>query len=827
MLYESVINILRQDSKYESFVKNLEKLQEKHNKQSDKNIKADKQLNEYIENLEFFYKDNVKEILQYEKLIAYNYVLFLIKFYKYIGVKNPSIEYLSEFRKFAIRVMEIALFMQQFKFIINDLFFNNAQKSFYENLINIYEVEFNSNNIKIIENSDTRKIDSYFKIHSDGIYIGEMESRFHYISSVKMASGYKKVSLGSYLRLYAVGVNNVYNLRSVIKKEGGGGGGQYIDLERLNPYPKELYYENKIVNNCIETSNSKIDRYESSFDNDEELEGIDKSRKRIVNKNDEQYTIRDSAKIYDNYIGDVSFKLKQKSLTDSNSYKKFKIDTAIGHLAAKANLVLESKYTVPNIKLLAKFLSEIKDKSAFEYKLLISSMLLGLEPRRIIAMKLKLTTELEIIRKDTIRVDLTTAYAQVSNYETYKKTKNKVEFNVPAFIEQFLQESEEVLFIVLQKIIKEYKTLLGNDVIEEFEASHNTSSLHEFMKNNFEEEVISSIYNKLLESQQKSISLYITKEKKLFSKTIVLTAKNLQILSLSYYKIFHDESDINLLFLQNKTANMHTKIAYVASPKKLSTMTLWIEELMVKLSLSETKPNKPIKMDNDYSGSNKLVTPQEFKTFLMILASLEFENKYVDVTLKMIYLRYVFSILLTSRKYYFSANLHQYSRRERLLFLHEKAKNVFNSKRIVPITELGDRYIQYFFKLRKEFLISSYSPVLLQDDKKVLDFNQKNLLFWFEQHKDEIQKKCTSEEYKILVRFSKTVLDFGRHIFASRAHNEMELSQDYTDAMLNHFERGTQDQGVYSLFDNQEYFSETRKIMEKIEKEYIPYWSEL
>jgi len=827
MLYKLIINILNQDKKYKSFVEYLKKLEEIYDQKNNKNINAHLQLEMYLNNLEDFYKNNINEILEYKKLIAYNYVLFLIKFYKYMELSNLSIEYLKEFRKFVIRVIELALFLQQYKISVNELFFNKNQNSFYDNLMNIYEIDFNSEDVKIIENENTRIIDNNIKIHSDGIFFNELRQGTHYVSEVKSPYGYKNISLASYLRLYTEGVNNVYNSKEVTKKEGGGGG-QYIDLERLNPYPKKLYNENKIVYHFLEDNSTKRDRYETNYDNDEEQEAKDKSRKRVLNKNNKIYTIKDTAKKYDKLIDDNNFKLNQKNLTNKNSYKKFKLNTAIGHLSAKANLVLPSKYIVPNIQLLAKFLDEIKDKSTYEYKLLISSILLGLEPKRMIAMILKLTTELEIVYKDTIRVDLTTAYAQVTNYEIYKKTKNKVEFAVPALIEDFFRDSEKVLFISLQKMITEHKTLLGNDVIEEFEECKNTLSLYNFMQNNFQKEAISDIYNKLLENQQKAIASYITKEKKSFAKRIVLTAKNLHTLSLHYYKFFHDESDINLLFLQHQTANIHTKEAYVASKKKLSTMSLWIEELIQRLSLNDTKLNKSIQMDSDYSGSNKVVKPKEFKMFLTILMSLDFKNKYANLTLKMIHLRYVFSILLASRKYYFSANLHQYSRREKLLFLHEKAKNVYNSKRIVPITSLGDKYINYFYQLREEFNIVPYSPVIIRDDGKVVDLEQNNLNNWLDEHKQEIEKICTHEEQEILVKFlTKIILDFGRHIFSSRAHNDMELAQDYTDAMLNHYEKGTQDQGMYSLFDNQKYFREIRKIMEKIEKEYIPYWSEL
>lgn len=489
---------------------------------------------------------------------------------------------------------------------------------------------------------------------------------------------------------------------------------------------------------------------------------------------------------------------------------------------------LDSQYNIPNFELLKQFFETIENKYSFEYQLLVSSIVLGIEPSRLIAMKLKLITDMQLIHGNTIRVDLTTAYAQVNNYQIYEKTKNIVEFVIPEYIEQFFKDSEETLFLELEKQIKKNKPLIGKDVLAEYNGCNTTKDLHQFLVNNFDEVNITKIYNALVEEQQKSLSKYLSYQRKKFKKNIVIRIKNLHTFSLHYFKRFHKNSDANLLFLKNKTANIHTQLAYISTPKSLSRITQWFDELMQKLSLVDTSSDTLIPMTSEYSGSNKLISAQEFKNFLKVLMSLKLSNKFATLTLKMIYLRYVFSIFFASRKYYFSANLKQYTSREKLLFLHEKAKNIYTSKRIVPITILGDKYIQYFYKLRKEFALESYSPVIMTDDGDIVDFDNSNLTNWLDKHKDEIKSQCIGKEFALIENFFKdTVFDFGRHIFASKAHTEMVLAQDYVDAMLNHFERGTQDQGMYSSFDNQEYFQETRRMMEKIEKEYIPYWSEI
>ncbi len=122
----------------------------------------------------------------------------------------------------------------------------------------------------------------------------------------------------------------------------------------------------------------------------------------------------------------------------------------------------------------------------------------------------------------------------------------------------------------------------------------------------------------------------------------------------------------------------------------------------------------------------------------------------------------------------------------------------------------------------------SYMPVLFDSNGSSYDLTDENILIWIAENKDALLECWKKEEYVIVSSFvSSVVLDFGRHIFATRAHNNMEIFQEYTDAFLNHFSKGTQDQAIYSTFDNEEYIHQVRLLMKKIEKEYIPFWKDI
>jgi hypothetical protein len=48
------------------------------------------------------------------------------------------------------------------------------------------------------------------------------------------------------------------------------------------------------------------------------------------------------------------------------------------------------------------------------------------------------------------------------------------------------------------------------------------------------------------------------------------------------------------------------------------------------------------------------------------------------------------------------------------------------------------------------------------------------------------------------------------------------LNAEYLDAFLNHFKMGTEDQGIYSNFNNQDYQKQIIKKIEIIEENYLP-----
>ncbi len=537
--------------------------------------KENEQLNLYINNLEVFYQGEYinTKIQAYEKEIAENYFHLLDMLCDYILLEPHSLNYISEYRIFAIRTMELALFLQTKRLQINESFFNKKEKYFYENLIKIYQINFKKDPVLITNNNENELLEETIKIHSDGIFIGKAQVS-KYVSTVKNGVGYaQEITLYRYLRLLQEDVFKVYTLIKSEKKEGGSGGGQYVDLIKLDPYPNKINYDNKIVQTKLQSA-TKYDRHGSKHDSDEEIESISKSKKRILNSSGNIYTIKDIEKQYNFYVYH-QYKLKTKSSDEKNKYKKQQLNKAIGHLQAKSNLNLSSRYSIPKIELLATFLDTL-DSQTMEYKLLVTSILLGLAPNRIISMKLKLITELQLVNKKYIRVNLTTAYAGITGYEIYKETKKYIEYAIPSMLVEYLDDIGQALFEPLKQEILDNKTIIGNDVTQKFNECKSVKHLHNFMLEEISAEKVKDIYNLFLEKQHKNLSKYLRQKRNAFSKTIVLHIRNLHLYTFYFFKNIHKESDVNLLFFKKKTANIHTILAYVVSSTNVYRMSEWV-----------------------------------------------------------------------------------------------------------------------------------------------------------------------------------------------------------------------------------------------------------
>jgi hypothetical protein len=783
------------------------------------------EIDKYLSDTETFYKEQAIEIRAYKEAITFNYFKMLNSMYDYAIVKNSSISTVADFRRFATRSIELAIVLQSLHLRSRDIFFK--EESFYENLLNIYQINF-SKKILVpnLEGHDAQVVESEIQIHSDGVFITEA---YHYISKSPVSRKGKgtKKSLAFFLKLNYQRVNDLYFGRHKDRSKDGGGG-TAPELESLDPYPKKVDFERKIIKKTEINEQTGYDSNGEPLDNDELSESVSKSDKRILDEKGDVVSHKYVQQEYNKYIHDSEHQIRLDKKAYKNNFKKNKIATAIAHLQTKENLNLPSKYSISNINLLKRFLASIDKKECMQYRLMISSILLGIEPRYVLTVLMGVFRDMRIVNREYLRIDLTTAYAVMRESSIYKPRKKDVEVLIPATLLNLLRDLEKDLFKALSTFILEKHILYGEEVKQDFATCKTSKHLQEFMQKHLDPLKAKEINTAFLDEQNKLLAKYLEKNRKKFNKRVVVTVRYLHLYSFHYFSNIHRESNINLLFLKNKTANIHTMLTYVASTRQLVNLTNWIKELTALLGIDCAGQLQNYKIENIKSGSNKYIEPKDTKTVFSILSKIEMKNSNARLTVKMLYIRYVFSILFATRKYHFSASVKEYSKRKKILMIHEKAKDVYQSKRVIPVTALGSLYIQYFEQIRIENNIEERAPVVVDDDGKIDWMSNENITKWVNDHSEEIKEQLQDDEFiKVYEFITTTILDFGRHIFATTAHNDMELAQDYTDAFLNHFKRGTQDQGIYSLFDNKDYFEQVRNTLETIEKKYIPYWSEI
>ena len=184
----------------------------------------------------------------------------------------------------------------------------------------------------------------------------------------------------------------------------------------------------------------------------------------------------------------------------------------------------------------------------------------------------------------------------------------------------------------------------------------------------------------------------------------------------------------------------------------------------------------------------------------------------------MIFIRYSLSILLGTRDYKNSSNLTQYSKELKILLIQEKAKNLYSSKRIIPLCNLSIKLITIFNIIKKEYNISSNHPVLLNIDSEEEDLNKKNIDKFLTSLNESSNLKSKNYIKKFI---ENTKLNFGRHIITSYLSSS-SLQSNYLDAFLNHFTMGKEDQGIYSNFYNLDYIDNIVKKLDELSDLYFP-----
>lgn len=697
-----------------------------------------------------------------EDLIIYNYWLYLL-----IYIKNKKQEVslvedtLWRFMISAVRIIEFAIII----YSENDKELENTYFNVKKFDASLFEHFHDIQNNKNVDISIDFLCDE--KSRAELIHI-ILNAKYTYISQIQTSSNLDSDSFNLYFKLSNEKVLSVYCVHKPLKTG--------TNAKRDG---SSNTYDESIKSNAIDSKRFSYAKNEIGVENQNEQN----SR---ANKIQSPLLDREIA----NEVFEDKDRKNKNSIVLDSKFKQHQINRAISNNICKHNMNLSSFYAYPKLDNLINFIAHLKDENEINnpyLQVILISIILGISVEKLLYM---------IYSKDR----------SSSFYSKFTKVTFRLDDGIFA-------EAKELDGIDSENIKKKEVKLELSPLLVSY-LNDLFKSLQEFIK--------SKTFKDDVENFANSINDFLSKNIKSFDKTIVLSQKSLSQLSLYYYRLQNNISDISLLFSINLSKSDSARVCYVSHRYELYELKHWIDEFISILNLDQ--PSIFIhKQAKDYAGSPYFIKPGKLKTFFKNLEYLQVEDdELLNDNITMIFLRYALSLLLATRKGANSCDLSNYLRRENLLLIQEKAKDLISSKRIVPLTKRATEYLELFNTLKKKYNLSSSSPVLLlrnnANEIKEIVINKRNLLDFLD--KLEHPSSCLVDEVMKFIRYSQ--LNFGRHVFSTQAIKCDYLDNYEIDFFLNHFKFGVVDQGTYSNFDNQKYFTNIREFINELSNRYFP-----
>jgi len=475
---------------------------------------------------------------------------------------------------------------------------------------------------------------------------------------------------------------------------------------------------------------------------------------------------------------------KPSKVEINSKFKRYMIAKAISNSIAKNNLNI-SKYQIPEIEHLKDFFAFLYERDKLKSDLILLQIIFNSNLEKLIT---GFINKHIIFRHKRVYVKYGNFFSNLKDkVNIFKKIKPEKKFYiyVPEVIRLILEDFQNYIILNLNpENLKEYVNNLENE-------------LNDFLK----------------------------KSRNEFNKKIVLNMKTLPKLSFYYFKNLKKTFSINMLFAKDISKNDEARLCYCTTTQRLKSYESWILELIDMLEISKVRLKENISnvIPNEFKledkiGSYKVLKAESFRDFLLNLEQLLFYKKDLTkedkINIQMVYLRYALGLLLATRDFYNSCDLSNYSKKFKILILQEKAKSIYMSKRIIPLTKESMEYIEIFQKIKQKNNIKSNSPVLLIDNKETLITKSEIKKFFFKFEKYDYVKY-------ILYFIEHCRLNFGRHIATYYFANDDNVKEEYLDAFLGHFKMGSEDQGIFSYFNNKEYIDIIISKIEEIEQDYL------
>ena len=776
--------------------------------QDDSSIKYIKNINKFLQKNNIVLEDLIKNDLSHT--IVYEYWQNILNIYKHMqSHTNWSKDTLNNYVISSTRIQEFLIFL--FKISNNDLLdifinnFNYLQDSYYFYMQTLKEkINEEYFSIKKVKKTNTILLDNQSNSYYSSLNIQPFKD-----DKITLFDHFFKLSDHYVEEVFSLSAsNNIIDGRNP-----SGQFGKRIPFLIVDDITVEKLYYGKIEKNTSdETQKEYNQRYR-------------KTQSPFYNKN--------AADLVNNEFFEL---VKNNDI--SSKYKRFKISKAISNSITKRNLDLQSNYNFPELKVIKNiFVKENRNQNIY-FRVLLLSFLTGFEIKKLLHILLKIDTQVTYqITKSILKIKINKKVFASDILDTlYAEDIKRQECEIHLTEEiirlwQNTQRDIEKYYSdrysdgkYLSKIIEKSQQELEDDDLRYF-LNNKTSTFQEIiteLKNNLPQDKIKkiellNIIDEISDDFYIDIDQYLKSVVNTYPKRIKLSLSAISKLSLHYYRQTSNRSELYLLYTRSITTNDEARLCYCATRDRLYDVELWITELFKKIFDSSTR-DVDIFQSKNWVGSPYYIKNGYFKQFIFEITKIKSKNDIATFNLNMILIRYTLSLLLATRDFRNSCNLIDYSKSFQLLTIQEKSKNIYQSKRLIPLTNRANKIIENFYILKKKYNISSSSPVLLTNDAQEMDINKKNIKVFLTSLDTEIDQ----ESIIFIENFISNVkLNFGRHVVTSFL-SSTNIDKKYLDAFLNHFKMGTEDQGVYSNFDNQDYINTIIAKIEQIQKSYMP-----
>ena len=776
--------------------------------QDDSSIKYIKNINKFLQKNNIVLEDLIKNDLSHT--IVYEYWQNILNIYKHMqSHTNWSKDTLNNYVISSTRIQEFLIFL--FKISNNDLLdifinnFNYLQDSYYFYMQTLKEkINEEYFSIKKVKRTNTILLDNQSNSYYSSLNIQPFKD-----DKITLFDHFFKLSDHYVEEVFSLSAsNNIIDGRNP-----SGQFGKRIPFLIVDDITVEKLYYGKIEKNTSdETQKEYNQRYR-------------KTQSPFYNKN--------AADLVNNEFFEL---VKNNDI--SSKYKRFKISKAISNSITKRNLDLQSNYNFPELKVIKNiFVKENRNQNIY-FRVLLLSFLTGFEIKKLLHILLKIDTQVTYqITKSILKIKINKKVFASDILDTlYAEDIKRQECEIHLTEEiirlwQNTQRDIEKYYSdrysdgkYLSKIIEKSQQELEDDDLRYF-LNNKTSTFQEIiteLKNNLPQDKIKkiellNIIDEISDDFYIDIDQYLKSVVNTYPKRIKLSLSAISKLSLHYYRQTSNRSELYLLYTRSITTNDEARLCYCATRDRLYDVELWITELFKKIFDSSTR-DVDIFQSKNWVGSPYYIKNGYFKQFIFEITKIKSKNDIATFNLNMILIRYTLSLLLATRDFRNSCNLIDYSKSFQLLTIQEKSKNIYQSKRLIPLTNRANKIIENFYILKKKYNISSSSPVLLTNDAQEMDINKKNIKVFLTSLDTEIDQ----ESIIFIENFISNVkLNFGRHVVTSFL-SSTNIDKKYLDAFLNHFKMGTEDQGIYSNFDNQVYINTIIPKIEQIQKSYMP-----